>query len=131
MSKNKKILQIVENAYRCTIEEQDDPILWLTAAMQGKGDTDSHVLLKGNAVNYAVRGQDASGLSFGGKEQTQPPKIDRDIGAMIKNGIDVYLVRDDAAERGLEVSELVAGIRPIARDEVAGLFRNYDFVWHW
>ncbi len=56
-----KALQIVEAAYRGTIEEQDDTIIWLTHAMKGAGG-DLDLLLRADSVNYAAKGQDASGF---------------------------------------------------------------------
>jgi sulfur relay (sulfurtransferase) DsrF/TusC family protein len=124
-----KVLQVIENAYRCNVEEQDDPAVWITRAMKGAG-ADLGVLLQGNAVNYAVKGQNAEGLSFGDKTQTQPPNLPGDIAALA-GSVDVYLVQDDAAERGLEGSELIEGIKPVGRKSVAKLFADYDQVWYW
>ena len=48
----KKILQIVESAYRATLEEQDDTVVWITHAMKGAGG-DLHLLLRGNEIGRA------------------------------------------------------------------------------
>lgn len=77
-----KVLQIVESAYRATSEEQDDTVLWLTHAMKGAGG-DFTVLLRGAAVNYAVPGQDASGLTFGAWKQTEPPRLAESIAGLM------------------------------------------------
>ena len=126
----KKILHIVQSAYRATVEEQDDTVIWFTHAMKG-GGADLTVVLRGNAVNYAVKGQDASGLRFGDRPQTQPPRVDEDVAKLVGKGVDVYLIKDDAAERGLEGAELVAGIKPLARGELAKLLDQFDYVFHW
>lgn len=126
----KKVLQVVASAYRCNIEEQDDPIIWITHAMKGAG-ADLALLLRGNAVNYAVKAQDASGLSFGGKSQTQPPHIADDLSKLPGKGVDVFLVEDDAAERGLEPTDFIEGIKTVSRSGLAKLFANYDQIWHW
>ena len=126
----KKVLSIIGTAYRATLEEQDDTVVWLTHAMKGAG-ADVDVLLRGNAVNYAVKGQDASGLTFGAWRQTQPPRIDEDIAKLIAKGVRVFISEDDLAERGLDRSELIASVDPIARADVAKRFASYDQVWHW
>jgi hypothetical protein len=125
-----KTLQLIESAYRCNIEEQDDPAVWITGAMKGAG-ADLAVVLSGNAVNYAVQGQDAAGLSFGGRRQTQPPRIAEDISRLISKGVEVSVVVDDAAERGLERTAFVEGVKSVSRAELPKLVAGYDRVWRW
>ncbi len=125
-----KALNIIETAYRGTLEEQDDTMVWITHAMTGAG-ADLTVLLRGNAVNYAVKGQDASGLAFGEKKQTQPPKLDDDLVQLLGKGVGVYIVEEDLSERGIKSDELIDGLKPIARNAIAGLLADFDQVWHW
>ncbi|MCZ6720828.1 MAG: DsrE family protein [Proteobacteria bacterium] len=125
-----KVLQIVESAYRGTLEEQDDTIIWLTQAMKGAGG-DLDVLLRGNAVSYALKDQDASGLSFGDWKQTEPPRIDEQVNGLLGKGVKVYYVDEDASERGIDKSDLVKGVQAIPRGQVAELLGAYDHAWHW
>ena len=125
-----KVLNIVESAYRATIEEQDDTIVWLTHAMKGAG-ADLAVLLRGNAVNYGVRAQDAAGLAFGQWRQTQPPRLADDVASLIGKGVGVYVLAEDLEDRGVAPDELVDGIERVERDGLPGLLGRYDQVWHW
>lgn len=125
-----KALNIVASAYRATLEEQDDTIVWLTHAMRGAGAA-VDLLLRGNAVNYAVRGQDASGLAFGRWKQTEPPRIEHDLASLIAKGATVHVLSDDLERRGLEGVALVEGVKPIRKRALAGLLCGYDRVWHW
>ncbi|HVY64624.1 MAG TPA: DsrE family protein [Gammaproteobacteria bacterium] len=125
-----KTLSIVETAYRATLEEQDDTILWLNRSLQGAG-ADVDLLLKGNAVNYAVAEQDASGLAFGAERQTQPPRLADDVAKLIAAGAAVYIVDEDAVERGIRNDELLPGVQRVGTAGVAPLIAGYDRVWHW
>ena len=125
-----KILSIVESAYRGTIEEQDDTILWFSHAVKNAGANIS-VLLRGNAVNYAIKGQDASGLTFGNARQEHGPRIDRDLEAMIAKGIQVYMVQEDARDRGLLEADFVQGVERVSKKELPRMLDRYDQIWHW
>lgn len=125
-----KALNIIESAYRATVEEQDDTIVWLSHAMKGAG-ADVDVLLRANAVNYAVKGQDAAGLAFGAWQQTQPARIDHDLASLIGKGATVYAVAEDLGDRGLEGIPLIEGLKPIRMEELPELLHAYDRVWHW
>lgn len=125
-----KVLNIVEAAYRATLEEQDDTIVWLTHALKGANAT-VDVLLRGNAVNYALTAQDASGLKFGDQAQTQPPQIAYDLVKLKAKGAKIFVVEDALRERGIDKAELIDGLDFIPRQKVAMLYSDYDQVWQW
>jgi hypothetical protein len=125
-----KVLQVIETAYRATLEEQDDTIVWITHAMKGAG-ADLGVLLRGNAVTYAVTGQDASGLTFGSWQQTQPPRLDHDVHALVGKGVAVHAIAEDLVERGLANAKLIEGIALVSHSDIPKLFDGHDQVWHW
>lgn len=126
----KKILSIVETAYRATIEEQDDTVLWFNHALKNAGG-DISILLIRNAVNYAVQGQKSFELNLGGSSRIHSPEIDQDLAKMIAKGIPVYLVEEDAQERGLAEAEMISGVQKVSRNTVPQLLRQYDQIWHW
>ena len=125
-----KTLNIIESAYRATIEEQDDTIVWITHAMKDAG-ADLALLLRGSAVNYAASGQDASGLAFGAEKQTQPPRLDDDLLALVPKGVPVLAIEEDVIERGLKAGDLHEGIRLVARGDLPKLFSDFERIWHW
>ena len=125
-----RALNIIETAYRATLEEQDDTIVWLCHAMKAAG-ADLAVLLRGNAVNYGVKDQKAVRLTFGDRTQHQGPELAKDVTKLIAKGVDVYIVEQDLEERGIEPQELLDGLRLVSRPGIAKLFGEFDQVWHW
>lgn len=125
-----RTLQIIDVAYRATLEEQDDPVLWITHAMRGAG-ADLAVLLTGNAVNYAVAAQDASGLKIGSWNQTHPPRVAADLGGLLAKGVRVFAVAEDFGVRGIPRSALVEGVDVIPRAQIATLLEQFPRIWHW
>ncbi len=124
-----KILTVVERAYHGTLEEQDDTILWITAAVQ-KAGADVSILLRGNAVNYALSGQDAGGLVIGGRP-LKPPTIDKDVAEFVQKGVPVYAVEEDLRARGIDRASLVKGVQVMAQKDVAKLWDAHQAIWHW
>ena len=125
-----KILSIVERAYHGTIEEQDDTILWMSHMIKNAG-ADISILLRGNAVNYAVLGQDATGLQFGEVKMEVAPTLDKDVQNLIGAGVPVHVVREDLEDRGISQGEIVQGLQLVSRSDVAGLYDSHDSIWHW
>lgn len=125
-----KVLQVVNCAYRATTEEQDDTVIWITHAMRGAG-AEIDVLLRGNAVGYAVAGQDASGLAIGDWRQTQPPQLDRDISSLLEKGVAVYVAHEDLNDRGIAQNKILGGVQRVPIDRIGQLVDRYDQLWQW
>ena len=126
----KKILSVVETPYRGTQEEQDDATLWLTRALKNAG-SEMGVLLRGNAVNYAVAAQDPSGVRIGKFAIEHPPYPQKDLLKMKQAGISVRIVREDVEERGIPLKSLIGDFELVSSADLPGLFSQYDQVWHW
>lgn len=126
----KKILCILETAYRGTQEEQDDAALWLTHSLKNAG-SEMGVLLRGNAVNYAVTDQDPTGITIGKISIKHPLRPDRALLDMKAAAIPVHVVREDVQERGIPTERLVKSVELVCRAKLPGLLSRYDQVWHW
>ena len=125
-----KALQVIDQAFRTTTEEQDDTILWLTQSMQGAGG-DVMVLLSGHGVQYAVLKQRQPVLSISKWQQTQPADVPKDIKNMVEKKVPVFAVEEDLIERGLDQLPLTEGVVKIMRAELVELYELADQVWHW
>ena len=125
-----KTLQVLETAYRATVEEQDDTIVWLTHAMKGAGGQFG-LLLTGNAVCYAVQGQRAPALTLGAWTQSHAADLAADVAALAVKGVPLYAVEEDLEERGLLDSQLLDPLTLVPSAKLPRLLDEYPRVWKW
>ncbi|KGM07571.1 hypothetical protein LP43_1186 [Methylophaga thiooxydans] len=129
------VLQILDQAFRTTVEEQDETIFWLMQSMLKKsiGDPENAIelLLTGNAVYYALQKLKQPKLKLGEWHQSQPADIHTDIKKLVDKGVSIMVVYEDLWDRGLEKLPLPEGVDLINRQALPQVFERADQVWHW
>ena len=125
------LLCICDQGYRASVEEQDDTVVWISHMLQKADNTSTAMLLRGSAVNYAYKGQEAVAVNFGDWTQAHPANLPRDLAAYIADGGALFVLSEDVASHGLSAGDLIDGAKPVARSAIAKLVGEYDLVSPW
>jgi sulfur relay (sulfurtransferase) DsrF/TusC family protein len=125
----KKILSVLSHTEYGNLEDSD--IGLFASAFAPVAGSQMTMLLAEDAVNYAVRGQDGTGIKIAGGTVQPGFLIETDLTSVQEAKIRVYAVSEDLEERGIPPSELVTGVRLISRTELGKLVDEFDTVWNW
>lgn len=124
------LLNIVSSAYRATVEEQDDTVVWISHAMRNAG-AEVDLLLRDGAANYPVKGQSIAPLTLGGRVQKHAPDVHGQVRQLVEAGARIFVVSEDLDRRGIDRARLLEEVEVVGMDDLPMLLTGYDQVWHW
>jgi sulfur relay (sulfurtransferase) DsrF/TusC family protein len=93
-------------------------------------DVDLTLVLRGAGVELALAGAELPPEELAGVA-LPPVAAAHDLRAIVESGVAVYADAEDLARRGLDPSELVAGVRVIDSTAAASVLRDADAVIAW
>ncbi len=125
----KKILSVLSHTEYGNLEDSD--IGLFASAFAPVAGQSLSLLLREDAVNYAVRGQDGSGIKIAGAVVQPGFMIETDLQSVRQSSIPVYAVREDLEERGIRPDEVISGVQLMSRKELGRLVDGFDTVWNW
>ena len=128
---SKTASHIVETAYRATLEEQDDPVVWLCHACAAPAPS-STCCSTGNAVAYGVRAQEVAPLAVRQPAPAERARSRRRPRAVSSpSGSPASTWRRTPPSAAIDAGELLEGLVPVSRAKLALLFAGYDQVHRW
>ncbi len=125
----KKILSILSHTEYGNLEDSD--IGLFASAFAPVAGQQLTLLLREDAVNYAVRGQDGTGIKIVGTPIQPGFLIETDLKSLNQANIPVYAIREDLDDRGIAPKEVIDGVRLMSRTELGKLVVQFDSVWNW
>lgn len=127
---SKSSLTILERAFRGALEEQYGHILWLTRIMKAMG-APTALLLKGDAISYARRGQQRLALTIGDVTVSDLSHHESGVQALLDAGVPVHVWAPDLPRLGLQVEQLTTGVVLLDGVGMPALINRFDCVWYW
>ena len=128
--RSRSSLAILERAYRGSLEEQYGHIVWLSRVMKRMGATHG-LLLKGDCVLFARRGQPRISLDLGGVTLEDISDLESGVAALIDEQVPVYAWRSDLCRLGLTTVDLVGGVTPVDHQDMPAIIHRFDSIWYW
>ena len=125
----KKILSVLSHTEYGNLEDSD--IGLFASAFAPVTNNQMTLLLSEDAVNYAVRGQDGTGIKIAGGTVQPGFLIETDLQSLQDSRIPVYAMKDDLEERGLSERDLISGVKILRKDEFGKFVDQFDTVWNW
>jgi len=125
----KKILSVLAHTEYGNLEDSD--IGLFASAFSSVAGQSLTLLLREDAVNYAVRGQDGTGIRIAGAVVQPGFLIETDLKSVQQANIPVYVVREDLDARGVKKDELIEGVQLLSGRELGKFIDQFDTVWNW